>query len=46
VQPLLDCGLRPGEETGAAPGMGLVESAVHLLNGMATFTEVGETAKD
>lgn len=41
VQPLLDLGMRLGEGTGAALGMGLVESAVRLLNEMATFAEAG-----
>lgn len=41
VRPLLDLDLRLGEGTGAALGMGLVESAVRLLNEMATFAEAG-----
>ena len=41
VKPLLDLDLRLGEGTGAALGMGLVESAVRLLNDMATFAEAG-----
>lgn len=46
VQPLFDLGMRLGEGTGAALGMGLVESAVRLLNEMATFAEAGVTDKD
>lgn len=41
VQPLLDLDMRLGEGTGAALGMGLAESAVRLLNEMATFAEAG-----
>jgi nicotinate-nucleotide--dimethylbenzimidazole phosphoribosyltransferase len=43
VQPLLNLGMRLGEGTGAALGMGLVESAVRLFNEMATFAEAGVT---
>jgi nicotinate-nucleotide--dimethylbenzimidazole phosphoribosyltransferase len=46
VTPLLDLGMRLGEGTGAALGMSLVESAVRLLNEMATFREAGVTNKD
>jgi nicotinate-nucleotide--dimethylbenzimidazole phosphoribosyltransferase len=45
VKPLLDLNMRLGEGTGAALGMGLVESAVRLLREMATFTEAGVTEK-
>lgn len=45
VQPLFDLGLRLGEGTGAALGMSLVESAVRLLNEMATFAEAGVAEK-
>jgi nicotinate-nucleotide--dimethylbenzimidazole phosphoribosyltransferase len=43
VQPLLNLGMRLGEGTGAALGMGLVESGVRLFNEMATFAEAGVT---
>jgi nicotinate-nucleotide--dimethylbenzimidazole phosphoribosyltransferase len=46
VQPLLDLEMRLGEGSGAALGMGLVESAVRLFNEMATFAEAGVTDKD
>jgi nicotinate-nucleotide--dimethylbenzimidazole phosphoribosyltransferase len=45
VKPLLDLDMRLGEGTGAALGMGLVESAVRLLNEMATFAEAGVAEK-
>ena len=45
VKPLLDLGMRLGEGTGAALGMGLVESAVRLCNEMATFAEAGVEEK-
>jgi nicotinate-nucleotide--dimethylbenzimidazole phosphoribosyltransferase len=45
VKPLLDLDMRLGEGTGAALGMGLVESAVRLFNEMATFAEAGVTEK-
>ena len=41
VEPLLDLEMRLGEGTGAALGMGIVTSAVRLLNEMATFAEAG-----
>ena len=37
-EPLLDLAMRLGEGTGAALGMSVVESAVKLLNEMATFS--------
>jgi nicotinate-nucleotide--dimethylbenzimidazole phosphoribosyltransferase len=45
VNSLFDLGMRLGEGTGAALGMGLVESAVRLLNEMATFAEAGIAEK-
>jgi nicotinate-nucleotide--dimethylbenzimidazole phosphoribosyltransferase len=45
VKPLLDLGMRLGEGTGAALGMGLIESAVRLFNEMATFDEAGVSEK-
>jgi nicotinate-nucleotide--dimethylbenzimidazole phosphoribosyltransferase len=39
VQPLLDLHMRLGEGTGAALGMNLVDSAVRILDEMATFAE-------
>jgi nicotinate-nucleotide--dimethylbenzimidazole phosphoribosyltransferase len=39
--PLLDLELRLGEGTGAALAMGLVDAALHLLHGMATFAGAG-----
>ena len=41
VRPLFDLEMRLGEGTGALLGMNLVESAVCLLNEMATFSEAG-----
>ena len=45
VQPLLDLNMRLGEGTGAALGMGIVESAVRLYNEMATFAEAAVSEK-
>jgi nicotinate-nucleotide--dimethylbenzimidazole phosphoribosyltransferase len=39
VQPLLDLHMRLGEGTGAALGMSIVDSAVRVLDEMATFAE-------
>lgn len=41
LDPLLDLGMRLGEGTGAALGIGLVETAVRILTEMATFDEAG-----
>ncbi|MDQ7779402.1 MAG: nicotinate-nucleotide--dimethylbenzimidazole phosphoribosyltransferase [Planctomycetota bacterium] len=45
LQPLLDLGLRLGEGTGAALAMHLVEAAVRILTGMATFEAAGVAKK-
>jgi nicotinate-nucleotide--dimethylbenzimidazole phosphoribosyltransferase len=39
LEPLLDLGLRLGEGSGAATSLGIVDAAVALLAGMATFDE-------
>jgi nicotinate-nucleotide--dimethylbenzimidazole phosphoribosyltransferase len=46
VRPLLNLEMRLGEGTGAVLGMSLVESAVCLLNEMATFEEAGVSDKN
>jgi len=46
VRPLLNLEMRLGEGTGAVLGMALVESAIRLLNEMATFDEAGVSDKD
>jgi nicotinate-nucleotide--dimethylbenzimidazole phosphoribosyltransferase len=46
VRPLLNLEMRLGEGTGAVLGMSLVESAVRLLNEMATFDEAGVSGKN
>ena len=43
--PFLDLGMRLGEGTGAALAMELIDAAVSLLNGMATFDEAGVDKK-
>jgi nicotinate-nucleotide--dimethylbenzimidazole phosphoribosyltransferase len=45
VRPLLALDMRLGEGTGAALAMNLVESAVRLLNEMATFAEANVSEK-
>jgi nicotinate-nucleotide--dimethylbenzimidazole phosphoribosyltransferase len=46
VAPLLDLGMRLGEGSGAALGMVLVKTALHLHNNMATFASAGVSNKD
>jgi len=46
VQPLLDLHMRLGEGTGAALAMSLVDSAVRILDEMATFAEAGVAEKN
>ncbi len=45
VRPLLSLDMRLGEGTGAALAMGLVDSAIHLYNEMATFDGAGVSGK-
>ena len=46
VTPLLDLGMRLGEGSGAALGMVLAKTALHLHTHMATFASAGVSAKD
>lgn len=46
VTPLLDLGMRLGEGSGAALGMVLAKTALHLHNNMATFGSAGVSNKD
>ncbi len=43
AKPLLDLGMRLGEGTGAALAMTLIDAALKLYNGMATFSSAGVT---
>ena len=43
--PLLDLGMRLGEGTGAALAIELIDAAVSMLSGMATFDEAGVDKK-
>ena len=46
VTPLLDLGMRLGEGSGAALGMVLAKTALHLHRNMATFDSAGVSGKD
>lgn len=46
LRPLLDLDLRLGEGTGAAIGLFLCQSAVAILNEMATFSEAGVSDRE
>lgn len=45
VRPLLDLGMRLGEGSGAALGLVLAKTALHLHNNMATFGSAGVSEK-
>ena len=45
VRPILDLDLRLGEGTGAALAMNVIESALDLLNNMATFASAEVSGK-
>ena len=46
VRPIVNLDLRLGEGTGAALAMNLIESALALLHGMATFAGAGVSGKE
>jgi nicotinate-nucleotide--dimethylbenzimidazole phosphoribosyltransferase len=46
VRPILDCGMRLGEGTGAALAMSVIESALVLFHEMATFESAGVSEKN
>ncbi len=46
AQPLLNLGMRLGEGSGAAVAIPLLQNAVALHNGMATFTQASVTDRD
>ena len=46
ARPLLELGMRLGEGSGAALGMVLAKTALHLHNSMATFASAGVSGKD
>ncbi|MHB9004569.1 MAG: nicotinate-nucleotide--dimethylbenzimidazole phosphoribosyltransferase [Coriobacteriia bacterium] len=41
MRPVLSLDMRLGEGTGAALALGIIDSACHMLSGMATFAEAG-----
>jgi len=43
LRPIIDLGMRLGEGTGSAIAMQVIEDAVAIYNGMATFDDVGIT---
>jgi nicotinate-nucleotide--dimethylbenzimidazole phosphoribosyltransferase len=45
LSPILDLGLRLGEGTGAALGMGIVEASVKIMTEMASFKEANVSEK-
>ena len=45
VRPILDLGMRLGEGTGAALAMSVIEAALALFHGMATFESAGVSEK-
>ncbi|HEY6418587.1 MAG TPA: nicotinate-nucleotide--dimethylbenzimidazole phosphoribosyltransferase [Candidatus Binataceae bacterium] len=45
VRPILDLDLRLGEGTGAALAMNVIEAALELFHGMATFADAGVAGK-
>jgi nicotinate-nucleotide--dimethylbenzimidazole phosphoribosyltransferase len=45
LKPLFDLGLRLGEGTGAALGIGIIEAATKIFNEMATFEEASVSKK-
>lgn len=46
LAPLLDLGMRLGEASGAALAAGIVQAAVNLHNGMATFESAGVSDRE
>ena len=46
LTPLLDLGMRLGEASGAALAAGIVQAAVNLHNGMATFESAGVSDRE
>lgn len=46
LTPVADLGMRLGEGTGAALGMGIYQAAVNVMSGMATFDEAGVSNRE